>query len=115
MGAIKNLWDKAENNPNMDIDLGEVVVCDICGNDYTGKQDSGGFIFGSYAYCPQCAASRIKDIRRFNEEHMIRARCPEGKSFAEFVINYRGRGATISIRCSQAGKSINDGANAGDR
>ena len=45
MGAIKNLWDKAENNPNMDIDLGEVVVCDICGNDYTGKQDSGGFIF----------------------------------------------------------------------
>ena len=69
------------------------VICDICGDDCTNMNDSGGFIFGSKAYCPKCATEGLPVIKKYKEEHYIRATCPEGVSFPDFVREYRGKGA----------------------
>jgi len=65
------------------------VVCDFCYKDYTFESDSGGFIFSSCAYCPACAPKALAQIKRFKEEHFIKAFCPPGISFWSFVVNYR--------------------------
>jgi hypothetical protein len=67
------------------LDPGYTVICDVCGEDYTNSQDTGGFIFGSYAYCPKCAEGHIAQIEAFGEDHLIQARCPQGIPFADFV------------------------------
>ncbi len=94
---LKEMWDKAWSNPGTEIPQGDVVFCDICDKDYTNLPDQGGFIFGSYAYCPSCAAKRLPEIESYGEKGHIRAFCPEGKSFADFVREYRGPDATISV------------------
>lgn len=93
---LEDLWKQAEANRGVEIDIGDIVVCDVCSDDYTESDDKGGFIFGSYAYCPKCAAEHEPLIEREGEAHYIRARCPEGKSFADFVREYRPSN-TISI------------------
>ncbi len=79
------------------IDIGETVVCDVCNDDYTDLPDSGGFIFGSYAYCPKCAIDGMKNIQKYKEESRIRAVCPSHSSFADFVRGYRGGNNLITI------------------
>lgn len=80
------------------VPLGDIVVCDICDKDYTNSDASGGFIFGSYGYCPSCAEKGLNTIKRYNEEHYIRAFCPMDTSFADFVRKYRGPDAGIHIQ-----------------
>jgi hypothetical protein len=94
---INELWEQAESNPGTEIKLGSTVFCDACGKDFTDSTESGGFIFGSKAYCPECAVKTIGSIRSYGEEHLIRSRCPEGASFADFVREYRGEDATICV------------------
>ena len=93
--AMRELWREAEET-GQEIGIGRLVTCDICDEDYTDRSDSGGFIFGSYAYCPSCALRCAPDIRRFNEGHLIRATCPAGVAFAEFVRQYQYRANTGS-------------------
>lgn len=92
---LRKLWDTAEKEPGTKQRVGRIVVCDQCDEDFTDKPDSGGFMFVLNAYCPQCAARSIDSIRKYNEEHFIRARCVEGQSFADFVRAYRGPDAFI--------------------
>ena len=66
-------------------DYGQTVICDICNRDMTNSQESGGFLFGSYAYCPECAVSHLASIRSYGEEKHIKAHCPKGKSYADWV------------------------------
>src|SRR5262245_33903899 len=66
-------------------DLGRKVVCDDCGTDWTDRPESGGLIYGSHAVCPDCAPKAEADLVRLHEEHLIGARCPPGKSFADWV------------------------------
>lgn len=73
----------------IDVNIGDVVICDICNTDYTGTTVSGGFIFGSYAYCPLCEEKGLESIKKHRETHMIRAYCPDNMSFANFIINSR--------------------------
>jgi hypothetical protein len=79
------------------IPLGESVLCDFCDTDLTASNDSGGYLFGSYAVGPCCAEKRLESIRGYGEEHLIRARCPEGVSFADWVRGLRGPAAAIII------------------
>lgn len=79
------------------IDIGDMVVCDLCNEEYTGKPDPGGFLFQSKAVCPACAPKFERDVRKFQEEHLIRARCPEGQPFAAWVLSLRGGDNTIQI------------------
>jgi hypothetical protein len=82
------------------IPLHGLVICDSCNKDYTGLPDSGGFVFGSYGYCPECAPRLMNDIKRYKEEQYIKATCPEDVSFHQFILNYRrnaGQSDNITI------------------
>lgn len=67
------------------VDMGDTVYCDYCNKDYTNSDAKGGLLFGSYAVCPLCVPETEASAKRFGEEHFIRARCPEDKSFAQWV------------------------------
>ena len=67
-------------------DMGDTVICDICDRDYTDSEECGGFLFGSYAYCPVCAKDKLPRIKSFGEEGHISRYCPPAMSFKDFVI-----------------------------
>lgn len=70
-------------------DIGDTVICDICNDDYTDSKESGGFVFGSYAYCPKCANESLARIKSFNEEKYIKYFCGDNESFADFIRRIR--------------------------
>lgn len=78
-------------------DIGERVVCDCCNADYSNRSESGGILFGSHAICPACTPSLLKDIEAYGEQDGIKARCPEGMSFRDWVLQLRGGDNTIKI------------------
>ena len=80
--------------------LGRNVLCDVCDTDLTDDPRTGGFMFGSYAYGPCCAERQLITIRRYGEEWNIRARCPEGVSFADWIRSLRGPDAGITVRAA---------------
>lgn len=68
------------------IDIGDRVVCDICGGEWTDRPETGGIYgFGSKAICPDCTPGYLEAAKRHNEARYIKARCPAGKSFADWV------------------------------
>ena len=78
--------------------VGPVVNCDICNEDYTdNNDDSGGFLFEGYAYCPKCAKTGYPRICGFKEDQYITAWCPSGKSYRQWVLDLRGGDKTIKI------------------
>ena len=58
--------------------------------------EPGGFLFGSYAYCPDCAVQGPRTIKAYKEEYRIVGMCGE-ESFADFVRRMRGPDAYISV------------------
>jgi hypothetical protein len=78
------------------IELGRDVLCDSCDTDLTDDPRTGGFMFGSYAYGP-CCLHKLDRIRSYGEEDHIRAWCPEGVSFADWVRGMRGPDAAITV------------------
>jgi hypothetical protein len=87
------------------IPVGDTVLCDACDTDLTTDTRSGGYLFGSYGYGPCCAGKRMETIRGYGEEHFIRARCPEGVSFADWIRGMRGPSAAITITPGLPGRS----------
>lgn len=71
-------------------DIGDTVICDICNDDYTNSEAEGGFLFGSYGYCPDCAKEKIGTIKKYNEEEYIKERADEGETFKDFIMRIRG-------------------------
>lgn len=67
------------------IEPGRLVFCDICGDDWTDRPESGGLVFGSKACCPTCGPKVEADVKVYREEFYIRGRCPPRKSFADWV------------------------------
>ena len=78
-------------------DLGNVVLCDICGEDYTDSAMCGGILFGSNACCPECAVSIEKDAVEFGETGYIKGRCPKNVKFSDWCILLRGNNDKIKI------------------
>lgn len=64
---------------------GDNVICDLCDKDFTDLPDQGGFLFLSKGVCPDCAPRFEAKVKEFQEEEFIRARCPPGKSFADWI------------------------------
>ena len=93
---LEKAWDEAERTGES-IDIGRMVVCDVCSDDLTDSQESGGFIFSSTGYCPKCAPRGLQNIQRYGEERFIKATCPPGQSFADFIREYRGGNNTIRV------------------
>lgn len=72
----------------------EKVYCDPCGKDFSDLPDQGGFIVGLTAYGPCCAEAMLGNLTLHHEEHLIKAKCPQGMSFKDWIINqvrYGGR------------------------
>ena len=78
--------------------IGRTVLCDICNEDWTDRRESGGFIFQSKAYCPECARKDLPRITAYGEQDLIRACCPAGLPFADFVRRYRGGDGYIIVQ-----------------
>ena len=93
---LEKKWEQAAQS-GLPIPIGDNVVCDVCNLDLTASPAIGGFIFGTYAYCPMCAKSHLAKIREYGEEHMISARAKPGETFADFVRRYRGPDSSIQI------------------
>jgi hypothetical protein len=90
-------WNRAFAEPGVKIPIGDHVVCDICCQNWTTRTESGGFLFGSYSYCPNCALRGLAEIKRFDEERFIKGFCPDGESFADFIRRVRGPDAYIRV------------------
>lgn len=91
---LADKWEEAMRTGER-VPVGEIVVCDFCNADFTASDESGGFVFQSKAVCPRCAPEMLPKIEAYHEDHLIRARCPEGTSFADFVREFRGPNAAI--------------------
>lgn len=96
--------DALQSGEDAVIPLGRTVVCDRCDTDLTGDPRPGGFLFGSYGYGPCCAEEALASIRGYDEEWNIRARCPQGVSFADWIRDLRGPGAAITITRGHRGQ-----------
>lgn len=79
------------------IDIGNQVICDWCGTDFTDRDDQGGILFGSKACCPICTLEVERSAMRYQEYHYIKGRCPAGMSFREWVLELRGGDNTIKF------------------
>lgn len=79
------------------IDIGDTVLCDLCNADFTDKSDTGGFVFESKAVCPNCTPDFLRSVRDNHELEYVRAICPEGMPFREFILRYRNGNNTISV------------------
>lgn len=94
---LQKAWDAAWANPGEAFPIGRSVICDVCSEDWTDRPESGGFLFGSYAYCPSCAPKGLESIKGFGEERYIRARCHFPEPFADFIRRLRGPNAFIRV------------------
>lgn len=65
----------------------DVVVCDICNEDFTDSYDVGGGIIGSWAYCPKCA-EKIKP-KTPNAKSVFDEEAQPHETFFEFVLRVR--------------------------
>lgn len=79
------------------IDVGLSVVCDLCGEDFTNRDDVGGFLLGSNAVCPKCAPTVRADLVKYNELRFVKRSCPDGVPFREWVLRLRGGDNTIKF------------------
>jgi hydrogenase maturation factor HypF (carbamoyltransferase family) len=71
------------------IDPGNVVLCDLCNEDYTNSDEKGGLLFSSKAVCPHCLPDFMKRIKKHNEQKFIRAVAKPEESFRDFVYRIR--------------------------
>jgi hypothetical protein len=93
---LDEAWKAAWDHPGEEVPVGRAVVCDVCSKDWTDRPEPGGFLFGSYAYCPECAVQGLRTIKAYKEEYRIVAMCGE-ESFADFVRRMRGPDAYIRV------------------
>jgi len=77
--------------------IGDVAICDTCGKDWTNNDQSGGFLFGSYAVCPDCAPKILENVDKYNERHAIKEFCPPNLSYWQWVLKLRGGDNTIKV------------------
>jgi hydrogenase maturation factor HypF (carbamoyltransferase family) len=74
----------------INIDPGNVVLCDFCNKDFTNDDKStGGILFTGHACCPDCLPEFMKGVRKYNEEKFIQATANENETFKDFVYRIR--------------------------
>jgi hypothetical protein len=60
------------------VDMGDMVVCDFCNEEWTTRTESGGYFFDGYSVCPDCGPSHKKRPKGS-------IMCIPGMSFADWV------------------------------
>jgi len=69
----------------VELDVGDSVICDLCGKDWTGVETSGGFMFGAKAICPDCAPKIEASAVECGEGHLIDSRCPPNMNHDDWI------------------------------
>jgi len=69
----------------INVDMGRQVLCDSCSKDFTDLPDEGGIQFQSKAICPECTPRWHARAVQYGETKFIRAICPDGVRFADWV------------------------------
>ena len=70
---------------DLDEIVGDHVLCDLCGKDWTDSETSGGFLFAGRGVCPDCAPDLEDKATEEGEDHFIQSRCPPQMSHAEWM------------------------------
>ena len=84
------------------IDVGDRVSCDDCNKEWKAEDPGkGGVLFGSKAYCPDCAPNILNLAKQFGEEQYIRGRQPDELTFHAWVMQLRGGDNTVTVRSGQ--------------
>lgn len=74
----------------INIDPGNMILCDFCNKDYTEDTTSvGGILFSGHACCPDCLPEFQKGIKKYNEEKFVQATAKENETFRDFVYRIR--------------------------
>lgn len=97
-GGLRRAVGEAVAHGGGTVPVGRVVLCDWCDADLTDDPRPGGFLFCGKAVGPCCAARTLEQVRGHGEEQFIRARCPVGVSFADWVRGLRGPDAAVTVR-----------------
>jgi hypothetical protein len=79
-------------------DIGNEVICDWCGEDYTLRNECGGLLFQSKACCPVCVPKIEALAVKYNEQEFIRGRCPEDMPFNKWCLSLRNENNTVTVR-----------------
>lgn len=82
---MKTTEKKINGVTHITIDPGETVLCDSCNQEFTHSKDTGGMLFRSYAIGPCCEQDWKDGAEEHDESHFIKAACPEGMAFADWV------------------------------
>lgn len=82
--TLEELFDEADRTGS--VDLGVRVFCDLCAKEWTGRPESGGFLFGSKAVCPDCAP-----------DFLIKAYCPVGQPYRTWTLSLLNGDDTIKV------------------
>ncbi len=78
-------------------DIGDIVQCDLCGEDFTTSDATGGFMFVSKGVCPTCAPGFEAEVKRCDEEQYIGERAYPGETFKAFILRMRDGNNTVTI------------------
>ena len=69
--------------------VGDVVLCDLCGKEWSNSEQSGGFVLSATGVCPDCEEKVMADVVKYKEEFAITSKCPPGMSHVEFIQRFR--------------------------
>lgn len=78
-------------------DIGNAVICDLCGTDYTNSLAVGGFLFCSTGVCPACVPRFEAKIIKHNEQRYIKARAQQFETFKDFSLRMREGNNKVTI------------------
>lgn len=79
------------------IDIGNSVICDSCGEDYTNSEAQGGILFNRKAICPKCTPDWEEGAAKYGESKYITSRARPDQSFRSFVLDLRNGDNFIRI------------------
>ncbi|KAF0236114.1 MAG: hypothetical protein FD167_4549 [bacterium] len=71
------------------IDVGSLVVCDYCNEDYSFSDKKGGLLIDNEAVCPNCVTDELKQ--------QAESVCPSGISFKDWVLELRGGDNNVTV------------------
>jgi hypothetical protein len=78
-------------------DVTNIIVCDFCSADHSDTSTQGGLLFMSKGICPACVPKLEEDVKKYGEEHFIRARALPGETFKDFIIRIRDGNNTMIV------------------
>ena len=84
--AMDRAWAEAKANPGKAVDIGRMVVCDFCNEDYTDSDATGGLLMGSKALCAKCVDRYSETLAQDADDGRVAFALPEiGETFSDFV------------------------------